>query len=1305
MKKNFTAAILLMLMMAFFAASCSSSDDNGLLPDGDNGTDGDVDGDQDASITIPYVVVSGSVAIEVGDTITLEAQTINGEDSGYTWGSTDEVIATVDENGVVTGVAAGEASITATGKDSDKTGSWGVYVYVLPEEGSSKVTISGEVALKIGDTTTLTAETEGEEDSGYTWESSDEAKATIDENGLVTGVAAGEVIITATGADSGESGQWGMYIYAPAVEIPTVSVSGGYSVIVGMTLALTAATTGGTDSAYTWVSSSDAVATVDAASGVVTGVSAGEVTITATGVDTNVSGEVGIVVINPEQEIPYEDLWKTSGHADSTSEAFRHWDEDGTVPTNCAKCHSTYGYLDFLGEDGTAAGTVENEAATDSVVSCIACHNQSTAEKTSVVFPSGMMVEDLDASARCMECHQGRESTVSVNDSITASEVADDDTVDEDLRFKNVHYAAAGATISGNEAMGAYQYDGKSYDGMFAHVENVDSCVSCHDSHTLEVKSESCATCHADRSDYKDIRMAGSMMDYDGDGNISEGIYYEIEGLRELLYDAIQAYADEVAGTALIYDAASYPYFFADANANGTVDEGEGAYNTWTARLVKATYNYQYSLKDTGAFAHNAKYVIEVLFDSIEDLNTAIDTPVALEGERNDSGHFDSTAEAWRHWDEDPSVSSSCAKCHSAEGLPFYLEHGVNFDQPQAAAMACATCHDDVTGGDFSSQYLAESVLFPSGSVIDSGSNSSNICMQCHQGRESSVSVDSYIASKVPEGDTMEEDIVYTGLGFRNVHYLAAGATRYGSEAKGGYEYEGQVYDGFFEHVSSASQCTDCHNTHNQTIKLDACVSCHEGLESDEDLKDIRMASSTIDYNGNEDTAEGIYYEIEGLQEKLYEAIQAYAAEAIGPYIIYSAASYPYWFIDTNENGLVDSGETTNANKYAEWTPRLVKATYNYQYSLKDPGAFAHNAKYVIELLFDSITNLNSVLSTPIEFGVSRNDSGHFDPTSEAWRHWDEDGAVQASCARCHSGAGLDYYATNGTNPTEAVPASWGLTCENCHSSIGGDDREIEAPVKYMATAVFPSGTTINNNAEDPDNSFLCLTCHVGRESKTSVDAAITAGSYGFKNVHYAPAGSTLYGADAHVGYEYTGKTYQTKFTHGSGSASADCAYCHSIEGEAHHFEPELKDDCLDCHDEATAGNIESIRKNRSGDYNGNNNTTEPLADEVNGLIQALYLQMQSYCTNTLSSSIVYDANAYPYFFKDTNGNGLVDAGEATNANKYTAWNASLMKAAFNFQFAKKEAGGWAHNTKYVVQLLIDSIEDLGGDVDGYTRP
>ena len=42
--------------------------------------------------------------------------------------------------------------------------------------------------------------------------------------------------------------------------------------------------------------------------------------------------------------------WEGSGHADITSEAFTHWNEDdpAEIPATCAKCHSTSGFRDFV---------------------------------------------------------------------------------------------------------------------------------------------------------------------------------------------------------------------------------------------------------------------------------------------------------------------------------------------------------------------------------------------------------------------------------------------------------------------------------------------------------------------------------------------------------------------------------------------------------------------------------------------------------------------------------------------------------------------------------------------------------------------------------------------------------------------------------------------------------------------------------------------------------------------------------------------------------------------------------------------
>lgn len=658
--------------------------------------------------------------------------------------------------------------------------------------------------------------------------------------------------------------------------------------------------------------------------------------------------------------IPFLSEWAGSPHADFTAEAFIHWDEDdpAEVPDRCAKCHSTPGHLDFLGADGSEAGVVDAAAPIGSVVECVACHNDVSLTKTSVVMPSGLELTGLGDEARCVECHQGRESKISVDASIESAAVEDEDTVSEDLGFRNIHYYTAAVTKYGTLAKGGYEYDGNLYDAEFAHVDEFDTCIECHNSHTLEVKVEACSDCHegvVEVEDLRDVRMAGSEVDYDGDGDMEEGIYYELEGLREQLYTAIQAYSAEVAGSPIIYDAHSYPYFFIDTNANGEADEDEvnrdNRYASWTARMLKAAYNYQTSLKDPGAYAHGGKYIIELMYDSVTDLNAALAEPVDLsEAHRIDNGHFAGSEEAFRHWDEDGSVSSSCVKCHTAGGLPMMLAEGVVISQPPSNGFQCTTCHNDLQEY---TRYEIEEVTFPSGAVISAEDETTNLCINCHQGRESTVSVNRLI------GDA-EADTVSDSLRFLNIHYFAAGATRFGTEAKGAYEYDGMDYVGFFDH-SDANSCTDCHGAHSLQVEWENCIECHEEVEVKEDIFAIRYYFD--DWDGDGDDEEGVAGEIDTMRDDLYVALQAYAAETVGTGILYDSHSYPYFFVDTNGNGEIDEDEVNRDNRFNSWTPRLLRAAYNYQYAQKDPGAFAHNSAYIMQVLYDSLEDIGADVS------------------------------------------------------------------------------------------------------------------------------------------------------------------------------------------------------------------------------------------------------------------------------------------------------------------------------------------------------
>lgn len=331
------------------------------------------------------------------------------------------------------------------------------------------------------------------------------------------------------------------------------------------------------------------------------------------------------VVLAAESSI--DEMWESSPHADAESESFVHWNDDGKIPANCATCHSGAGFRDFLGDDGSSAGITDKDHAPGSLVDCQACHNDAAKDLSSVRFPSGVVVENLQSSVQCLVCHQGRSSTKSVNDKL--ADLAADD-VANSLSFINIHYRAAAATLYGGEVAGGYQYENLTYVGRFNHVAGFDTCTSCHNAHTTVVDNAQCTTCHVGNNELNSIRVTTT--DFDGDGNKNEGIAAEIESLHERLGAAIRIYSTDIVNAPIGYKPGQYPYFFNDKNADNLIDDAEGIYpnryQSWTPRLLRAAYNYQFVLVDPGSYAHNPKYALQLLYDSISDLKTRIEVDV-----------------------------------------------------------------------------------------------------------------------------------------------------------------------------------------------------------------------------------------------------------------------------------------------------------------------------------------------------------------------------------------------------------------------------------------------------------------------------------------------------------------------------------------------------------------------------------------------------------------------------------------------------------------------------------------------------
>ena len=240
---------------------------------------------------VPVAAVSVSPAAAttiVGQTVQLTAAPLDSTGAALsgrvvTWASSNAGIATVSATGLVRGVATGSATIAATSEGKSGTAA----ITVTPVPVASVSVSPGAATVGAGQTLQLTAtprDASGNPLTGriVTWASSNTAVATVSGSGLVTGVVAGSVTITAT-----SEGQSGTATVTVAVPVASVTVSPPTaSVVAGQTVQLTATPQDAsgnplTGRVITWASSNTAVARVNG-SGLVTGVAAGSATITAT---------------------------------------------------------------------------------------------------------------------------------------------------------------------------------------------------------------------------------------------------------------------------------------------------------------------------------------------------------------------------------------------------------------------------------------------------------------------------------------------------------------------------------------------------------------------------------------------------------------------------------------------------------------------------------------------------------------------------------------------------------------------------------------------------------------------------------------------------------------------------------------------------------------------------------------------------------------------------------------------------------------------------------------------------------------
>ena len=259
-----------------------------------------------------------------------------------------------------------------------------------------------------------------------------------------------------------------------------------------------------------------------------------------------------------------------------------------------------------------------------------------------------------------------------------------------------------------------------------------------------------------------------------------------------------------------------------------------------------------------------------------------------------ESGHGE--GEAWEY----AGGRDNCTSCHSGTGFVAWTAAGgptnatdTDANNTPIDCRACHNTHTTYTGADWAFTSVAPvAMIIDASSTYDVGN--SNLCATCHQSRTASgaaaITSTHYGAHHGPQANMM--------LGI------------------GGYGVTGDTRSAHYSQVEGG--CITCHMTadptfgvggHTFTPSLDACQSCHSGLD-------------TFDRRDTQTDVRGLLTELEDLLEDV---------------------------------GAMHDGHPV----VGEWGEIITGAVYNYMFVLEDASFGVHNGWYAIQLLEMSIANLS----------------------------------------------------------------------------------------------------------------------------------------------------------------------------------------------------------------------------------------------------------------------------------------------------------------------------------------------------------
>ena len=241
-----------------------------------------------------------NITLTEGDSETLTATVYpdNATNKNVSWKSSNTSVATVN-NGVVTALKAGTATITVTTEDGGKTATCQVTVNARIYNVESVSLDKTNITLPEGDSETLIATVypDNATNKNVSWKSSNTSVATVN-NGVVTAIKAGTATITVTTEDGSKTATCQVTVKAKQINVAYINIDQdsvhlkeGESIL----LTVTVYPSNATNKNVNWTSSNVKVASVSS-EGKVTAIKSGVATITAKSVSSSSKDSIQIIV-------------------------------------------------------------------------------------------------------------------------------------------------------------------------------------------------------------------------------------------------------------------------------------------------------------------------------------------------------------------------------------------------------------------------------------------------------------------------------------------------------------------------------------------------------------------------------------------------------------------------------------------------------------------------------------------------------------------------------------------------------------------------------------------------------------------------------------------------------------------------------------------------------------------------------------------------------------------------------------------------------------------------------------------------